>query len=225
MRILYLITKIITYPGAFLKGFWEHVTCRMLKLPVRSTQYLRSSDWCGHAEHDPANTPAKAWLMCFLPWLAQCVLGSIFLAASAIPLLLFGLRGTDQTQFFWLEIICLFLGLSIACNAFPQRGDAKRMWHLFYESPTEDEVKAMAARLAATRTSQPGSEDVCCNHMAIGEGTAEPVPSAPKFARLPARILFAIPNAICMAGAWLEGTGLAAILALGLTVALWFLHG
>lgn len=148
MNILYLITKIITYPGAYLKGVWEHLACRMLRLPVRGRFYLQGNEWCGHAEHEPAMTPAKAFLLSFIPFVLQCVFGAVFLGASAGPLLIFGLRGGEIVWFlFFLEIVCLFLGISMACNAFPQWTDAKRQWHLFYGKPTAEELALMEAEI------------------------------------------------------------------------------
>ena len=145
MKIIYLITKIITYPGAYLKGFFEHLTCRALGLPVRSNRYLRSTLWCGHAEHLPAAAPAQAFLLCFIPFMLQFLFGCIFLGASVGPLLIFGLRGPAETSLFWLEVICLFLGFSLVCNAFPQWSDARRLWHLFYGKPNEEELALMEA--------------------------------------------------------------------------------
>ena len=145
MKIIYLITKIITYPGAYLKGFFEHLTCRALGLPVRSNRYLRSTLWCGHAEHLPAASPVQAFMLCFLPFMLQFLLGSIFLGSSFGPLLIFGLRSPAETSFFWLEVVSLFLGFSLVCNAFPQWSDAKRLWHLFYGKPNEEELALMEA--------------------------------------------------------------------------------
>lgn len=145
MKIIYLITKILTYPGAFMKGFWEHITCRILKLEVTDKHYL-SADWhCGHARHTPVMSPAKAFLLAFLPWFAQKILTLIFLAASVPPLLIFGHRSPADSSFFWLEVVALFLGLSLLCNSFPQRGDAKRLWQLFYGAPSQEEAEALDA--------------------------------------------------------------------------------
>jgi len=107
MNTVYLLTKIITYPGAFLKGFWEHVTCRGLKLEVTDRHYLNANEACGHAVHAPAMTPKKAFLLSFLPYLVQRILGWIFLGASAAPLLLFNMRDRDASPCsFWSTLRC-----------------------------------------------------------------------------------------------------------------------
>ena len=132
MRIVYIITKIIAYPGAFLNGFFEHLACRILKIEVTEANYL-SPDWhCGHVKHEEVNSAGKAFLFTLLPYLAQRALGWIFFAASFAPLLLFGLRSNRESSFFFLYIVALFFGLSMLCNAFPQWEHARRQWQLFY---------------------------------------------------------------------------------------------
>lgn len=149
MNILYLISKILTYPGAFMKGFWEHCTCRILRLPVTSRSYLLADSTCGHAVHVPAATPAKAFLLSWLPYVAQRILAYILLGASVGPLLVFGLRGQSETYLFVAEAIALFLGVSLFCNSFPQWDDAKRHWRLFYGKITPEEQQAALEAAAA----------------------------------------------------------------------------
>jgi len=250
MNMLYLITKTITYPGAYLKGVWEHMTCRTLRIPVRSRSYLRANEWCGHAEHEPAMTPVKAFLLCFLPFLAQCVFGAVFLGASVGPLLVFGVRGGEVAWLvFFFAAVCLFLGVSVACNAFPQWSDAKRLWHLFYGKPTEEELALLEADIAQTvaaieEIEEAEEDDEDEEEEAFDEGeeieefgdlwTQEdvdtaaqptaPPQTAPKFAGLFGKILFAPCNAFFYAGAALERWGVTAILAVGITVLLLILN-
>jgi len=132
MRILYIITKIVTYPGAFLKAFWEHITCRLLGIPVIDRNYFAPNLHFGHANHLPAQTPGRTFLLAFMPLVAQRILGLIFLGAAAPPILLFGVRGAGDSYLFWVYVIGLFLGLSLMCNAFPQWDSAKHQWQLFY---------------------------------------------------------------------------------------------
>ena len=147
MSVIYLIARILTYPAAYLKGFWEHTVCRALKIPVTRGGYLRSCRWCGHVEHEKAETPWKAFLVVFLPWLFQKLLALLFLTASAIPLLLFGLRGSSETSFFWIESIFLYLGVSFLCNAYPILDDAQHLWRFFYSAvPPSEEGSEKAKR-------------------------------------------------------------------------------
>ncbi|MCL1951574.1 MAG: hypothetical protein FWF60_01975 [Oscillospiraceae bacterium] len=191
MNILYLITKYFTCPGAFLKGFWEHVTCRVLKLQVTDRRYLRANERCGHAAHAPAMSPARAFLLSFLPYLPQRILGWIFVGASAAPLLLFHMHSLERNPLLPFEAVALFLGLSLLCSSFPQWEDAKRQWQLFYGAPeAEPEV----------------------------EPEVEAEPETPP-AGLAAKIILAPCNAYFLVGAWLERHGIPVILAIAITVA------
>ena len=178
MKILNLITKILTYPGAFMKGFWEHLTCRILRLQVTDRRYLRPNELCGHAAHTPAMTPAKAFLLSWMPYIAQRILGWIFVGASAVPILLFNMRGQAENPMFLLQCVALFLGISFLCNAFPQWEDAKRHWRLFYGGFTPEEEQAMAAYsealLAAFDAVQPAEEPTGGEEEAGPEAEAEP---------------------------------------------------
>jgi len=173
MKTLYLITKILTYPGAFMKGFWEHVTCRILKLQVTDRRYLRPNEFCGHTAHTPAMTPAKAFLLSFLPYAAQRILGWIFVGASAAPLLLFSMRSRAENPLFTLEIVALFLGLSLLCNSFPQWEDAKRHWRLFYGGPTPEEEQAMQAYSDALLAAFDAADESAADGEAEPEAEAE----------------------------------------------------
>ena len=182
MNTLYLITKILTYPGAFLKGFWEHLTCRILKLQVTERGYLRPTELCGHAVHAPALTPGKAYLLSLLPYLPQRILGWIFVGASAPPLLLFGLRGQAENPMLILQAVALFLGISLLCNAFPQWEDARRHWRLFYGKPTPEEeqaardyAEALLAAFEAVQDTEEAAEEVAEPEAeAEAEAEAEP---------------------------------------------------
>jgi len=233
MKTLYLITKILTYPGAFMKGFWEHVACRILKLQVTDRRYLRPNESCGHAAHAPAMTPAKAFLLSFLPYIAQRILGWIFLGASVAPLLLFNLHSPAENPLFVFQIVALFLGISIICNAFPQWEDAKRHWRLFYGALTPEEGQAMqeySEALLAAFDAVPEAEAPEAETPVEAEEQAEPeaeiippelpeLPDVPRFAGKAGKIVLAPCNAYFLAGAWLERYGIPAILAIVITAA------
>ena len=219
MKILYLVTKYLTFPGAFLKGFWEHVTCRILKIQATDRRYLRPDGSCGHAAHAPAMCHVRAYLFSLLPYLAQRILGWVFVAAAAPPLLLFNLRGLEENPLLVPEIIALFLGLSILCNSFPAWEDALRHWRLFYggNSPEEEQAiadytEALLAAFEAVPAPEEGGVPVSPN--------LPQAPDLPKRAPRAWRIILAPCNAYFLAGAWLEKNGIPAIAAMVIAVVL-----
>ena len=48
MRIINVIVKVLTFPAAFLKGFWEQRICRMMGIPVESKKIFQSGEMAGH---------------------------------------------------------------------------------------------------------------------------------------------------------------------------------
>jgi hypothetical protein len=123
MKYIYLASKLLTYPAAYLHGFWEHLVCRLCKIDVPYQKYLRDNSYCGHVEHEVPHSTAKTFLVCFLPTLAQSILALIFLAAGALPILFLKIQSSAQSRFFVLETIALYLGLSFACNLIPHPAD------------------------------------------------------------------------------------------------------
>lgn len=242
MKFLYLATKIITYPGAYMKGFWEHFACRMLKIQVTDRRYLVPDASCGHARHEPAMTPAKAYLLALLPYIAQRVLGWLFLGAGFAPIVLFGLRPREvNLVFYCLYIVFLFLGISMLCNSFPAWEDAKRQWRLFYGKPTEEEeiieepdpifmeedeedpdIAALDEISEEFWSAECSEEAIAEAAEELSEEPDEPAPppcGVPRFAGLPAKIILAPCNAWFLAGAWLERWGIPTILAAAAIIA------
>ena len=42
--VIYLIGKVLTFPGAYIKAFFEHLIARAFSIPVEDTKYLRNTD-------------------------------------------------------------------------------------------------------------------------------------------------------------------------------------
>ena len=57
--VIYFIGKVLTFPGAYIKAFFEHLIARAFSIPVEDTKYLRFTDGCGHVEHDAIGSKAK----------------------------------------------------------------------------------------------------------------------------------------------------------------------
>ena len=83
--VIYLIGKVLTFPGAYIKAFFEHLIARAFSIPVEDTKYLRNTDGCGHVEHDAIDSKAKAFFYCLLPGLFNAIIGA--------PMLYMGFAG------------------------------------------------------------------------------------------------------------------------------------
>lgn len=141
MVILYEILKILTFPGALLKGFLEHLFCRIYKVPVEYSDYMQRNELCGHVEHLLA--PHKgSFGICFGPHLIMLLLGLIVTFPASVNLFYLG-------TFSWLSVILLYVGVSFLFNCFPLVEDALNMWEELFSDASKPASKVLLAVPAA----------------------------------------------------------------------------
>ena len=117
--VIYFIGKVLTFPGAYIKAFFEHLIARAFSIPVEDTKYLRFTDGCGHVEHDAIGSKAKIFFYCLLPGLFTAIIGT--------PMLYMG-----TTLMFIVYCILFYLGFSLCANQYPLMEDAIGLWHALY---------------------------------------------------------------------------------------------
>lgn len=141
MVIVYEIIKLLTFPGALLKGFLEHLFCRIYKVPVEYSDYMQRNELCGHVEHLLA--PKKgSFGICFGPHLIMLLLGLIIAFPGAVQLFYLG-------TFSWLSVILLYVGVSFLTNCFPLVEDALNMWEHLFSAESKTVSKVLLAVPAA----------------------------------------------------------------------------
>lgn len=136
MRIINPIVKILTFPGGFIKGFWEQVVCKIFGIPVENKKYFQFNEMAGHVEHEPAKGMKRFWL-CFIPGWMTFITG-IFFAVPAF----FNLYFLDVTTptLSVVSIMCLYFALSMFTNLFPSMEDALMMWESYKESSKASKI-------------------------------------------------------------------------------------
>lgn len=132
MRMVYLIGKILTFPGAYMKGLWEHIFCRCLKIPVEREEYLCMDEGCGHVEHFFPGGRKASFLICFLPSLCNFLLALPIFGVGFFSLIYLGMPTEVNYMLALLQALMLYLGASLLCNIFPMQEDALHMWELIY---------------------------------------------------------------------------------------------
>lgn len=141
MVIVYEIIKFLTFPGALLKGFLEHLFCRIYRVPVEYSDYMQRNELCGHVEHLLA--PHKgSFGICFGPHLIMLLLGLVISFPGAMDLFYLG-------TFNWLSVILLYVGISFLTNAFPLVEDALNMWGELFSAESKTVSKVLLAVPAA----------------------------------------------------------------------------
>ncbi len=132
MTALYIASKILTFPGAYIKGFWEHLTCKILGLPVEVPGYLRIDEACGHVEHTLAVKGFSAYLMATGPAFMNFNAGLWIFLAGFVNLRYMGITPHDSVGLFVLYVLMTYVGVSMLCNVFPLVEDAMNLYDLLY---------------------------------------------------------------------------------------------
>lgn len=118
MTTVYVITRVLTFFGAVLRTFWEHLVCRMCKIPVEDIRVFKNDELCGHIEHEFAENLKHSFLICWLPFTLNFILGCAFLLTGSFRLFYIG-------ESIALENIgLLWLGISCFANCAPSYEDA-----------------------------------------------------------------------------------------------------
>lgn len=134
MRILYVIVKALTIPGTVLHALWEHCLCRRFHCQVEDARYFQANELCGHVEHDFMPTRAKRFLICFLPFLFNLILGLLIVIPAGVHV--FKLQ--QYTNIFYL--LTLWIGISLLTSLFPLAEDAFAMWESFYAAGNDANI-------------------------------------------------------------------------------------
>ncbi len=90
MTLIYVLIKVLTFPGALTKAFFEQIMCRIFKCPVEDNRYLRTDEMCGHVEHELIHRPVASYLFCFIPGLLNFLLAVALVWIPLINIVLLG---------------------------------------------------------------------------------------------------------------------------------------
>ncbi len=132
MTALYIVSKILTFPGAYVKGFWEQLTCKLLGLPVEVPGYLRIDEACGHVEHAFPKKGWAAYLIATGPSFMNFNIGVWMFLAGFMNLYYLGITPNDSIGLFVVYVLVTYLGVSMLCNVFPLVEDAMNLYDLLY---------------------------------------------------------------------------------------------
>ena len=132
MRMFYVITKLIVFPGAYIRGFWEQLTCRILKLMVEPGGYIRLDEACGHVEHSLAKKQFAAYLIATGPGFMNFNIGFFLFMWGFMNLRFMGITVYDSIPLFIIYVISMYLGVSFLCCLFPLTEDVLNYWSIAY---------------------------------------------------------------------------------------------
>lgn len=127
MSIIYIIVKTLTLPGAMLHSFFEHMSCRASKVLVDDARAIQFNEMAGHIDHELIKRKGPSFDVCFIPFFFNLMLGFLTLCHGATEIIYLG---RYDRLFAWL---CLYLGISLLTNLFPQIEDVMMLKENFFQ--------------------------------------------------------------------------------------------
>mgnify|MGYP000880987645 CR=1 FL=1 len=157
MTAVYLAAKLLTFPGAFLKAFWEHCILKLLRVPVEDASFLHLNELFGHIEHSLIEGKAKNMLFCMLPGLINGLLSVPLLFTSSVNLFYLGVGMKDAVTgltniMFFVYVIMFWVGMSLWCSKYPLYEDALQLKEKLHSEDAGRAKKALSAAPVAVIT-------------------------------------------------------------------------
>ncbi|MBR2454603.1 MAG: hypothetical protein IKB36_00965 [Clostridia bacterium] len=139
MRTVYIIVKFLTLPGAILHAFFEHMSCRWTKVIVDDARVVQANEMLSHVDHELIKRKSASFDVCFIPFFFNLALGFLLLMNGATTVYYFG-KYNDG-----LAWICLYLGISLCTNLFPQIEDVMMLKENFFANNDKKISKILVA--------------------------------------------------------------------------------
>lgn len=139
MRMIYIIIKMITLPGAITHAFFEHLCCRISKVIVDDGRVIQANEMLSHIDHALIRRKGPSFDICFIPFFLNLMLGLLTLSYGAVVIYYF-VNLTDILAWF-----CLYFGISLLTNLFPQIEDVMMLRENIYTNGKNKAVKVLAA--------------------------------------------------------------------------------
>lgn len=127
MRIIYIIVKVLTLPGAILHAFFEHMSCRWTRVIVDDARPVQFNEMLGHVDHELIKRKGPSFDVCFIPFFFNLALGFLLLMNGATAIYYLG----KYNEF--LSWVSLYLGISLCANLFPQVEDVMMIKENFFQ--------------------------------------------------------------------------------------------
>lgn len=116
------IISAVTFPGVIVHEISHQFFCRLFKIPVFDVCYFRVGNPAGYVVHEDAYKVYKKVLIGVGPFIINTIIGALVGMSVVLDVIYHEGGG-------FLNLLLLWLGISIAMHAFPSTGDAKSIWH------------------------------------------------------------------------------------------------
>lgn len=117
MRSLRRFISAITFAGVVFHEFGHKLFCDLTGVKVYRVCYFRFGNPAGYVVHERTKIFFQSFFIAVGPFIS----GTLFA-------LLFFFIAENQTSVNWQQVLFIWLGFSVALNAFPSDTDAKSLW-------------------------------------------------------------------------------------------------
>ncbi|HKM22931.1 MAG TPA: metalloprotease family protein [Lachnospiraceae bacterium] len=123
------VISIVTFPGVIVHELAHQLFCRWCKIPVFEVKYFQLKNPCGYVIHEVTANPMKNFLTAMGPFFFNTLLGALIVMPASVEILYFdGAESMSGGIVTLLNVLLLWLGVSILMHAFPSTGDAKALY-------------------------------------------------------------------------------------------------
>jgi len=135
--ILGWIISIITFPGVIVHEIAHQLFCKFAGVAVLDVKYFQFASPAGYVIHEHPQKTYQHLMIGLGPLLINTILGALIAFPAVLPTMTFG--STDP-----INMLLVWLGLSIAMHSFPSTGDAKSIWQSVMQPDVNFAYKAIA---------------------------------------------------------------------------------
>lgn len=125
MTALYVIIRYLTFPGALIRCFYEHILLKITKTPVVDDRYIRDDKMSSHIEHEPIRSAAAALFTALIPFVL-CFSGAFLMVLCPLVFRPTSVMGTVFTG------LSIWFSVSLISNCFPSVEDARSLADRIY---------------------------------------------------------------------------------------------
>lgn len=126
MTFIYVFTRYLTFPAVFIRCMWEQIICRIGKIAVEDSRYVKDDEMCSHIEHELIKSRTLSVLIGVMPLLSAI---SGVLAFAIFP---YVFRPTSLMGTIFSGLSVWFV-ISFASNCFPSIEDVLNMKERIYK--------------------------------------------------------------------------------------------
>ena len=132
----------LTFPGVIVHEFAHDLFCRWRRVAVFEVCYFQFGNPSGYVIHEKPRSVWDSISISVGPFFVNSLLGALIAFPSAVTILTFG-AGDG------LDVLLMWLGVSIAMHSFPSTGDAQSMWRALWSSGAPASARLVGTPLAA----------------------------------------------------------------------------